>query len=56
MSQAGGMLLMQTLRVSGLDRDPSQALERWRAPRAVHDPGKIIADLAVAVALGGGLP
>ena len=22
-------------------------------PRAVHDPGKIIADLAVAVALGG---
>ena len=26
---------------------------RWRAPRAVHDPGKIIADRAVAVALGG---
>ena len=31
----------------------SAGLERWRAPRAVHDPGKIIADLAVAVALGG---
>ena len=26
---------------------------RWRAPRAVHDPGKIVADLAAAVALGG---
>ena len=29
------------------------ALERWRQPRAVHSPGKIITDLAVAVALGG---
>ena len=26
---------------------------RWRAPRAVHDPAKIAADLAAAVALGG---
>jgi hypothetical protein len=31
----------------------SEGLSRWRAPRAVHDPGKIIADLAAAVALGG---
>jgi len=31
----------------------SAALERWRAPRAVHDPGKIIADFAASVALGG---
>jgi hypothetical protein len=31
----------------------SAGLARWRAPRAVHDPGKIVADLAVAVALGG---
>lgn len=31
----------------------SQALERWRAPQAVHDLGKIVADLAVALALGG---
>ena len=29
------------------------ALARWRAPRAVHDPGKIVADLAMALALGG---
>jgi hypothetical protein len=34
---------METLRVTGLDQDLSRALERWRAPRAVHDPGKIVA-------------
>ncbi len=28
-------------------------LEQWRAPRAVHEPGKIVADLAAALALGG---
>jgi hypothetical protein len=26
-------------------------LRRWRSPRAVHDPGKIVADMAAAVAL-----
>ena len=52
-SQAGAVLLFQALRVTGLDRGLPLALGRWRAPRAVHDPGKIIADLAVAVALGG---
>jgi hypothetical protein len=36
-----------------LGRGLSQGLARWRAPRAVHDPGKVIADLAAAVALGG---
>jgi Transposase DDE domain group 1 len=51
--QAGGLLLMETLRLSGLDRGLSRALSRWRRPRAVHDPGKIITDLAVALALGG---
>jgi Transposase DDE domain group 1 len=52
-SQAGAVLLWETLRVTGLGRGLSQALESWRAPRAVHDPGKIIADLAAALALGG---
>jgi hypothetical protein len=52
-SQAGGLLLVQTLRATGLDRGLDAALERWRQPRAVHSPGKIITDLAVAVALGG---
>jgi hypothetical protein len=51
--QAGGLLLLETLRATGLDRGLSRALEAWRAPRAVHDPGKIIADLAVTLALGG---
>jgi Transposase DDE domain group 1 len=52
-SQAGGVLLSRTLQVTGLDRGLSGALGRWRPGRAVHDPGKMIADLAVAVALGG---
>jgi hypothetical protein len=52
-SQAGTLLLTQALRVTGLDRGLAVALGRWRAPRAVHDPGKIVADLAVAVAAGG---
>ena len=30
-----------------------QALAPWRAVRARNNPGKIITDLAVAVALGG---
>ena len=51
--QAGGVLLGQTLRLTGLDGGLSAALGRWRAPRAVHDPGKIIADLAVTLAMGG---
>jgi len=52
-SQAGAVLMWETTRVTGLGQDLSQALARWRAPLAVHDPGKIIADLAAAVALGG---
>jgi hypothetical protein len=52
-SQAGALLLTQTLRATGLDRSVPTALDRWRPGRAAHDPGKIITDLAVAVALGG---
>jgi hypothetical protein len=52
-SQGGALLLTQTLRATGLDRGLTAALERWRASRAVHDPGKIIADLVVMLALGG---
>ena len=52
-SQAGSVLLWETMRVTGLSRGLSDMLARWRAPRAVHDPGKIVADLAAAVALGG---
>jgi hypothetical protein len=52
-SQAGAVLLWETMRVTGLSRGLSEGLARWRAPRAVHDPGKIVADLAAALALGG---
>ena len=52
-SQAGAVLLWETLRVTGLGRGLSAALQPWRGPRAVHDPGKIVADLAAALALGG---
>jgi Transposase DDE domain group 1 len=52
-SQAGVLLLTETLRVTGLGGGLSGGLARWRAPRAVHDPGKILTDLAMALALGG---
>jgi hypothetical protein len=52
-SQAGGLLLAEALRVTGLAQALSAGLTRWRAPRAVHDPGKIMADLAIALGLGG---
>ena len=44
------VLLWETLRVTGLGRGLSAVLESWRAPRAVHDPGKTAADLAAALA------
>ncbi|WP_431966842.1 IS1380 family transposase [Actinacidiphila sp. bgisy160] len=52
-SQAGAVLLVETVRKSGLDHAISVALAPWCKPRAVHDPGKILLDLALAVALGG---
>jgi Transposase DDE domain group 1 len=52
-SSAGAVLLVQTARVIGLDRLLCKKLVAWRLPLAVHDPGKIVLDLAVAVALGG---
>ncbi|QGZ52611.1 IS1380 family transposase [Streptomyces sp. QHH-9511] len=52
-SQSGAVLLVETARKSGLDTAISQALAPWRKARAVHDPGKILLDVALAVALGG---
>jgi Transposase DDE domain group 1 len=52
-SQAGGVALVETVRVVGLDRLLSTALARWRKPMAIHDPAKVICDLAVALTLGG---
>ncbi|WP_406316051.1 IS1380 family transposase [Streptosporangium sp. NBC_01639] len=52
-SQSGALLLLETLRVTGLDQALSEHLQRWRPSRAIHDPGKTIADLALTLALGG---
>ncbi|WP_411089730.1 IS1380 family transposase [Streptomyces sp. 061-3] len=52
-SQAGAVLLVETVRKVGLDRAISTVLTPWRRPRAVHDPGKILLDVALTVALGG---
>jgi hypothetical protein len=53
---AGMQLLAQTARVSRLDAAMSAALAPWRKARAVHDPGKIIVDVAMALAAGGDCP
>lgn len=47
------MLLVETIRKTGLDRAMSAALAPWRKSRAVHDPGKALLDVAFALALGG---
>jgi hypothetical protein len=53
LTSAGATLLAETARAAGLDRSLTEALAPWRAPRAAHDPGKVVLDLAVAIALGG---
>jgi len=52
-SSTGASLLVQTAQVSGLAQGLSRQLAPWRAARSIHDPGKMILDLAVAIALGG---
>ena len=52
-SQAGGLILAETVRVSGIGAGLSAGLEAWRKPFARHDPAKIITDLALSLATGG---
>jgi len=52
-SMGGSVLLVTTATTVGLDRAMSAALEPWRSPLAVHDPGKVLLDLAIAIAIGG---
>ena len=52
-SSTGASLLVQTAQVSGLAQELSRQLRPWRAARSIHDPGKTVLDLAVAIALGG---
>ena len=51
--QAGGVLLTDTVAAAGLDAALVAALAPWRRPLAVRDPGKVVLDLALALALGG---
>ena len=50
---AGAVLLLRTAEAVGLDAALSEAIEPWRRPLARHDPGKILLDLAVSLAVGG---
>jgi hypothetical protein len=52
-SHAGAVLLTDTARTLGLDRELSAMLSPWQRPTAVHDPGKILLDLALTLAIGG---
>ncbi len=52
-SHGGAVLLLDTIRAAGLDEGLSRALGPWRKPTAVHDPAKIVCDLAVSLAVGG---
>ncbi|WP_448070744.1 IS1380 family transposase [Georgenia yuyongxinii] len=51
--QAGGVLLTETVAVTGLGSALSATLAPWRKPLAVHDPGKVLTDLALTLAVGG---
>jgi DDE family transposase len=52
-SHAGATLLLDTIATTALHQTLSTALSRWRRPTAIHDPAKILCDLAVTLALGG---
>jgi hypothetical protein len=48
-----GLLLIELIRASGIDRALSTALALWRKPLAVRDSGQILLDLAIMLVLGG---
>jgi hypothetical protein len=52
-SSASAALLIKTARATGLSRGLVQALRPWRGDRSRYDPGAVVLDLAVAIALGG---
>lgn len=52
-AQAGAGLLLRTVEKTGLTGLLSEKLAPWRKRGAVHDPGKVVADLAVMLAVGG---
>ena len=52
-SGAGGVLLTRTAATVGLDAELRAALSPWRRPLNRHDPGKVLLDLAMSLAMGG---
>jgi hypothetical protein len=52
-SQAGAVLLLRTAEKTGLAAALTTELAPYRKPLARHDPGKIVLDLATALAIGG---
>jgi len=46
-------MMIEAIRIGGLRPALSSALVPWRAGRARHDPGKVLLDVAIALALGG---
>jgi hypothetical protein len=52
-ANAGAVVLLRTAETVGLDTALSQAVAPWRRSLARHDPGKILLDLAVSLAVGG---
>jgi hypothetical protein len=52
-SHAGRVLLTDTVWAAGLDSALSGVLSRWRLPLAVHDPARVLLDLAFGLAVGG---
>ncbi len=52
-AQAGGVLLTGAVEVSGLTAALKAQLGPWRRPLAMHDPGKVLSDLTLSLALGG---
>lgn len=52
-SQAGTTLLVRAAQRVGLDAELRDALRGWRKATAVHDPGKVVLDLALTLAIGG---
>jgi hypothetical protein len=52
-ANAGAVVLLRTAEAVGLAAALSDAVGPWRRPLARHDPGKILLDLAVSLAVGG---
>lgn len=52
-SHAGSVVLALTADKVGLGRELSAALAPWRKPMTVHDPGKVLLDPAISLAIGG---